>query len=67
MLTAAPFIRTQAGGLSLLFRQTNIIWVVFIAGTAVIRHLEPPAELYDPPLAMATFRASLFGPANSPP
>ncbi|KAL8287636.1 hypothetical protein RQP46_003494 [Phenoliferia psychrophenolica] len=43
------------GGVSLWFRQTNILWVVYIAATAVVHDLESRAELYDPPLTKAAF------------
>ncbi|KAK4053986.1 glucosyltransferase [Microbotryomycetes sp. JL221] len=42
-----------AGATSLLFRQTNIIWVAFIAATCAVRHLQPSSELFDPALAQA--------------
>ncbi|KAM0750715.1 hypothetical protein T439DRAFT_380588 [Meredithblackwellia eburnea MCA 4105] len=41
--------------ISLLFRQTNILWIVFIAASSVVHQLEPKAELYDLPLSKARF------------
>lgn len=48
----------QLAAVSLLFRQTNIVWVAFVAGQAAIRELELPkkegkssgGKAVDPPL-----------------
>ncbi|GAA5941290.1 dolichyl-P-Glc:Glc(2)Man(9)GlcNAc(2)-PP-dolichol alpha-1,2- glucosyltransferase [Sporobolomyces koalae] len=43
------------GALSLLFRQTNIVWIAFIAGLAIVTRLRESSEnrLYDPLLSAA--------------
>lgn len=47
----------QFGGLSLLFRQTNVVWLAFIASTAMARRLRSRTSLNDPSLRTATFSA----------
>lgn len=38
------FFPLQLGAISLLFRQTNIVWIAFIAAQAAIRELELPKK-----------------------
>lgn len=48
----------KAGAAACCFRQTNVVWLAFIAATAVVRSLQPRSELYDPSLSKATLRMS---------
>lgn len=34
------FSTMQSGAVAVLFRQTNIIWVLFVAGTIIVRCVE---------------------------
>ncbi|GAA5820405.1 hypothetical protein JCM11491_006884, partial [Sporobolomyces phaffii] len=53
------FASSVIGATSLLFRQTNVIWIAFIAGVAVVRELsslevtKKRSQLYDPLLSEA--------------
>lgn len=49
---------TQLGAASLLFRQTNIVWLAYIAAASVVRQLQLSGDLVDPPLASAGLRES---------
>ncbi|TDH65270.1 hypothetical protein CCR75_000261 [Bremia lactucae] len=40
LLQYPPARGTQSGGVAVLFRQTNIVWVGFVAGTVVVRCVE---------------------------
>ncbi|GAA6027157.1 hypothetical protein JCM8097_002439 [Rhodosporidiobolus ruineniae] len=56
------YARSAALGFaSLWFRQTNIVWLAFVAGQAVVSRLKvvDPATVHDPPLAFFSF-TSLF-------
>ncbi|KAI5481052.1 alpha-1,2-glucosyltransferase, glycosyltransferase family 59 protein [Pseudohyphozyma bogoriensis] len=48
-------LSAAAGAASLWFRQTNVAWLAFIAGTAVVHQLETSAELHNPPLNLSSF------------
>lgn len=44
-ITGRHGIAAVIGLVSIVFRQSNIIWVVFMAGTIIARHLEEIAEI----------------------